>query len=29
MEWIAGKSLHEIIHVKGPASEDEVIEWAA
>ncbi len=27
MEWIAGKSLHEIIHVKGPASEDEVIEW--
>jgi len=27
MEWIAGKTLHEQIHVKGPASEDEVVDW--
>ena len=27
MEWIAGKTLHEIVSVNGPAYEDQVVEW--
>ena len=27
MEWIPGKSLHEIVYEKGPISEDEALDW--
>lgn len=27
MEWIAGKTLHEIVSEKGPADEADVLDW--
>lgn len=27
MEWIAGKTLHEIVSEKGPADETDVLDW--
>lgn len=27
MEWIAGKTLHEIVSEKGPAEEADVLDW--
>lgn len=27
MEWIAGKTLHEVVSEKGPAEETDVLDW--